>query len=318
MKHTMHAVAAGLMLMLSGCGSDNDENTQVIAIDVLAANIEGQFSLNGGDFPVSQYEHGIISMADTDGNPAMLSETYNGEYAVMLVQGDYTDHYSVVQSGGNVPVNKGETISGNHSVQIDQVHDVEVTAPSVRFQFTLNSMPFPATEYDDGNFYLQSQTGGEAFLLGNSHSSIDPVQVMPGTYDVIYELESGGDQVPVNQHATVDTMVIDEMTSGVTVDSITVDFRLSATLDGSPFPVSQYEHGIFRLVDSSGDIVELGEIYNLPLAVKVIEGSYDITYSHVDGLALPVNDEAIILANVDISVNSAPVIDILSAEVTPS
>lgn len=330
MKHAIQGVSVGLILVLSACtnddnpnnvivNNDNDQdNATVFEIDVPAAQVDGTFSLNGGAFPVSQYQHGLISFADTDNNQTLLSETYNGGYDVFVVKDEYSTLYSLVQGAGTLPSNKSETVSSNHTINVDQMLDIDVISVSVRFQFTLDGVPFPATEYDDAVFYLQSQGGGERIVLGNSHGPIDPALLMPGTYDVIYELETGGSQVPVNQNAIVATEVIDNTTPGVTVDVKTIDFRFSATLDGGAFPVSQYEHGRFMLINSAGDVAELGKSYELPFTVKVIEGNYDIVYSYVDGTDVPVNMEAVVASNIDINTaNPAQSLDILTALITP-
>jgi hypothetical protein len=320
-------IYAALVLTLPGCGNSgggggniqkNQNNGKVIEIDVPAVTILGDITLNGGAFPDNQYTSGIISLLDTDNNQTPLTETYNGNYVASVVKGDYEALYDLKQGAGTVPSNKNQSISSGISLLIDQPFDINVTAYLVRFVFTLDGSPFPVTEYDDAVFYLQLQGSSERILLGNSHSPVDSAWFMAGTYDVIYELETGGSQVPVNQNAVVATVVIDDMTSGINVDVKTVDLRFNATLDGSPFPVSQYAYGLFKLTNSAGDIAELGESYNLPLDVKVIEGTYDVIYSYSQGANLPVNSAAVLANDVQVnSANAAQNINILTALITP-
>lgn len=54
-------------------------------------------------------------------------------------------------------------------------------------------------------------------------------------------------------------------------------------------------------MSSAQDTVELGDSYNLPFTVNVIEGTYDLVYRHETGSAVPANAEAIILSDQEIN-----------------
>ncbi len=321
MKRPGPAILCLIILLLTSC-SDNDgtevAGTVLVPINVSSVLLQGDFSLNGSAFPVSQYENGVISLADSQNNQVVLGNTYVGSYEAYIVAGNYNSQYTFSQGGSLVPVNHDNNIATALPLINDQVLDIDVPAYSVRFSFTLDGAPFPASEYDDAVFYLQRDDGGERILLGNSHAAIDPVWLMPGTYDVIYAVETPGAAVPLNQNAVVATVVIDDMTSGVSIDVATVAFRLDVTLDGASFPVSQYEDGDFLLLNSAGDRVELGATYELPLNVNVIEGTYDVVYAHETGTAVPLNTEASIAGNQVINAaNPAANLDIQSALITP-
>lgn len=49
---------------------------------------------------------------------------------------------------------------------------------------------------------------------------------------------------------------------------------------------------------ADGDVVELGRSYELPRTVRVIEGTYDIVYRHVQGDQLPVNRDVVVASDV--------------------
>lgn len=289
------------MAALAGCDTDGDPNSKTVYINVPAMTISGSFSLNGGSFPASQYEHGIISLADSNGNEAQLGKTYSVSYQTEVVAGNYRTQYRHIYGGAQVPVNRSKEIETGFSLLEDQSLDINATAFQAQFTFTLNGAPFPVSEYDDALFYLQPQDGSERILLGNSHAVIPPVLLMPGDYDVIYTLETPGATVPLNQNAIVGQVAMTDSAVNVTLDVKATDFRLSATLDGVAFPVSQYNDGNFLLVSSTQDTVELGDSYNLPFSVRVIEGTYDLIYRHETGTAVPANTEAIILSGQEIS-----------------
>jgi len=289
-----------IVILLTACGDDDAKDvadTIEVPINVSSVFLQGDFRLNDGGFPFNQYENGLISLADSQDNQVVLGNSYVGDYAAYIVAGNYNSQYTLSQGGSLVPINNGNNIATNLPLVIDQVLDIDVSAYLVRFVFTLDLASFPASEYDDAVFFLQRDDGGELILLGNSHAAIDPVWLMPGTYDVIYQVESPGAVVPLNQNAIVATVVIND-SSGVTVDITSVSFELIATLDTGPFPVSQYDDGDFLLLNAAGDRVELGATYELPLVVNVIEGTYDIVYAHETGANVaPLNTEARVAIN---------------------
>jgi len=318
--------AVVLAYFLTGCGGNSNsdilsgDNSTPIGIDITAVDVQGDYSLNGGAFPLSQYETGIMAFADGENNLASLGETYNNGYAASIVAGTYRSVYLHLYGGAIVPVNRGDTITSGVALNADQTVDIPVTAISVRFAFTLNGGSFPASEYDDAVFYLQPKTGGgESIELGNSHSAVDPVWLMPGTYDVIYSVETSGSQVPLNQHAVVDTIMVDSMTSGATIDVKASDLRFAATLNGGAFPASQYEHALFYLRNTStGDLVELGPSYELPFDRRVAYGTYDIVYAHQNGASVPSNPDAVLMSGITIdTITSDQSVDVSSVAITP-
>ena len=171
-----------LLVLLNACsnsGGNDDQPVVELSIDVTSVFSEGDFTLNGGAFPLSQYENGQISLADSSNNQAILGNSYSGSYQAYLVAANYNSQYKHLQGGNLVPVNDGNNIATALPLMNDQVLDIDVTAYSVRFVFTLDTVAFPASEYDDAVFYLQRSDGGERILLGNSHTAIDPVWLMP-------------------------------------------------------------------------------------------------------------------------------------------
>ena len=296
MNHRLAVCTVGLLITIVGCNSNNgnQQNAIDLPVNITSVLIQGDFSLNNDDFPASQYDHGLISLADGSNNQAVLGDSSDGGYQVRVVAADYNSQYDVIQSTGTVPVNKGNTITDGLSLLSDQGLNINVEASSVR----LNGSSFPASEYDDALFYVQRTDGGERVLLGNSHSPIDPVWLMPGTFNVIYEVETPGGMVPLNQNSVVDVVDINSSTSGVNIDITAVPIRLNATLDSNPFAASEYQDGNLSLLTSAGDRADLGSTHDLPFAdLYVIEGTYDIVYAHETGDNVPANVQAVIAGN---------------------
>ena len=319
---------SGLVAGLVGCGgganNDNVEQfpTQPVTIDVLSALVTPAYTLNGGAFSDKEYDDGnfVLHSSATSSDIAVLGSSHVlAPPAVRIVQGTY-DVLFQHETGDGVPQNVNNTVQASVLLDSAQTLPIAVRAWTVTPEFQLGGTPFPATEYDDGVFYLQPVGGGERIFLGNSHAaSPDPVMVMGGIYDVIYSLETGGDVVPNNQNAVVRAGVNIDADMPLVINVLTVDFRLDGDLDSVPFPTLQYQQADFFLQNSAGDLVELGASFELPLTVSVIEGDYDIVYRHVQGDLLPINTDATVMSAVTIdSGNSVQNIAMTSVEITPS
>ena len=327
---------SGLVAGLAGCSGGGDNNnveqfpTQPVAIDVLSALVTPAYTLDdsgGGPaaFPPSEYSDGnfvVRSTAETSDSAFLGSSHDASPLAVRVVQGSYDVLYQH-ETGDGVPQNVGATVQTGEIISANKALPIAVTAWTVTPAFTHNMAAFPVTEYDDGNFYLKPTAGGENIFLGNSHTAMPAgVRVVEGIYDVIYSLETGGDQVPNNQAAVVVPGVnIGADINPFAVDLASVRFQLNATLDTAAFPVSQYQKAVFFLRNTTtGDRVNLGASYELPVTMYVADGSYDIVYQHVRGDQLPVNADAIIASGVLIGSGgvSSVSIDVESVAVTPS
>ena len=55
----------------------------------------------------------------------------------------------------------------------------------------------PASEYDDANFYLENPRSGDRIWLGNSHDGQLGALAVPGIYDLVYESETVGAEMPM-------------------------------------------------------------------------------------------------------------------------
>jgi len=326
-------LASSLLLTLTACGGDNNNISnsnsiplQGLVIDVASAVVTPQYKLNGGPFPQSEYNDGnflLRGVTESSDLPLLGSSHFFSPDPVRIVQGTYDVLYQH-ETGDSVPQNVGNLVQTPEVISGDRALVTDVTAWSVTPSFTLNAGAFPQTEYDDARFYLQPSTGGERIFLGNSHSEFpDTVIVMEGTYDVIYELETEGATVPRNQSAVVMSGVnitSDQLPLLVPVTTGDIDF--DATLDGDPFPGSQYQRAEFFLRNnSSGDLVELGISYELSSnpPIPVIQGTYDIVYRHLQGDQLPANVDAVLESDVVIgSGRLIKEISIAFADITPS
>jgi len=64
--------------------------------------------------------------------------------------------------------------------------------------FSLNGEPFPASIYESADFYFADPASGDVIFLGSSYEEqTEPVSIIVGTYDVVYQIKYG-EQLPQN------------------------------------------------------------------------------------------------------------------------
>jgi hypothetical protein len=282
-----------------------------LSIDVVASQVDGSFLLDGGAFPNPLYEIGELALLDTGAMSAVeLGKSYEQGYDLMLVHGTYDSVYRYV-AGAEIPVNSAGTIATGIVIGAPQTVNIDVPVATVRPQFLLNGVDFPASVYNHANFYLQPVTSDELIFLGKSHIANDTVSVLPGTYRVIYEHYDGA-LVPANEHARVMSDVVISGDMLLVVDVPAFDVRTSFSHNGAPFPASQYIRAEFYLVDATGDEVFIGNSYDGPDTISVVGGVYDVEYRHAQGGSIPLNAATVVASNVDLTSGGAVAVDVAS------
>jgi hypothetical protein len=282
-----------------------------LVINVQASQLGGDFLLAGGAFPNSLYQSGEIYLRDQATESLVeLGKTYDDAYQAMIVNGTYDSAYHHV-NGGDVPANVLGVVANTIPVNAPATLDVDVPSASVRASFLLNGAAFPASAYNHATFYLQPVGSDELIVLGDSNIVNDIVNVVPGDYHVIYSHQQG-DQVPANKNARLMSNIAISGNAALDIDVISVPARTAFTIDGAPFPKSQYEHAEFYFVDANGDEAFLGKSFDEPGSVSVITGTYDIEYRHQQGDTIPLNKATIVSAGVDLNAGGTAIVDVTS------
>ena len=283
-----------------------------LTIDVQASQLDGNFLLGGAAFPGSVYQSADIYLRDQATLTLVeLGRSNDQSYQAMVVNGTYDSVYQHF-TGGDVPVNKDDVVNVDLPVNAPSTMDIDVPSATVRTVFLLDGNPFPASVYNHASFYLQPVNTEELIFLGDSHVTNDVVNVMPGDYHVIYRHQQG-DQVPANQRARVMSNVSISGNAALNVDVASADARTAFSLDGAPFPQSQYMAAHFYLVDDTGDEVFVGNSFDSGASVSVVAGAYDIEYRHQQGDTIPVNKAAIARQGLDCSGGCVASADVQSA-----
>jgi len=263
MAFTVRATLAALVcVFLAACDSGNDQvqapdYTQDIVIDIPAVTLSGDFTLNNGNFPVSFYNNGEISLEDTQNlAKTALGETWEGGYSdFVIISGTYDSMYSRLD-GILVPQNDDATASSGQLIDMDQAHDVNVPRVIVVPTFTLDGNAFPASVYNTAELFLRPTGSTELISLGTTNlQPSDNVMVVPGVYDVVYSIREG-DQLPQNEYAVVirsEDISTTPHVLNIDIESASFHGTWRLAVDGilGEFPSSVYHSGEYSLQNIS-------------------------------------------------------------------
>jgi len=280
---------------------------RTLNIDVVSYLLSGDFLHNGSPFPASQYDRGLVFLDGEKTGSVELGDTKFLSFEdVPVLPGDYEIRFQSKQAD-TVPWNEWG-FGGGLNIDADNgALDINIQSVLLGGRFTHNDVLMPASQYDDGEFYLETASGDRVFLE-NSHFQGYEKQVMLGSYDVFWELETPGDTVPFNQRARIDS---DVSVAGGTLNVNIVSYPVSGnfTHNGGAFPAAVQNTGQMILRDQ----VTLAEnVLGLTMEgtydQKVVKGTYDFVYQHLQGDQIPENKNATLTA--DIAVMNADVFNI--------
>ncbi len=175
--------------------------------------------------------------------------------------------------------------------------DVDIPLVGVSGTFLLDGQPFPQSAYERGNILLRDPVSGDEVRLGNtSQGGTDgEVAVLPGSYEVYYAWEIGGQKVPTNRGARIATVSIPHTDSyDLIVDVPVTEISGNFTMGGGQVPGSQYENGAVVLVETStGDEIPLGDTRDGDYRTMAVPGTYAIHYRRKQAKDLaPINANA--------------------------
>jgi len=197
-----------------------------------------------------------------------------------------------------------------------QGDSILVPVVTISGNFSLNGDGFPASEYDDATFSLRDRITGDVFEIGNSHDQSYSVRIISGRYDVIYSVETSGDNVPLNQNAVLmeDVALLESGTLDIPVTSYMVGGDM--LLNGAPFPAVEYDDAVLFLDSDTFGTLQLGNTHDGAFSqVSVLPGEYDIRYQAESPDTVPWNQWGLVgqvaisgnNPNMDINVQSISV-----------
>ncbi len=264
-------------------------------IVVNARTVTPDLSMNGSPFPASIYQSADIFLKDTiTGGLTSIGPTYSPPDSFLIIESTYDTVYRRL-NGIEVPVNTEADLPGQITIDNNnQTASVDVQAIALTGDFGINGGNFPASVYNSATIYLQ-QDGKEPVLLGRTNLDPEPVIVVAGTYDVVYE-HAEGEVVPQNPHHIIAADQVYDSNGEVSFNILTRDVEVTFTLNGDDFPVSAYERGdLFLRGNHPNDLIYLGPTNAAAEAANVIQGDYDALYQFIQSeITVPINTEAIV------------------------
>ncbi|MBL4686990.1 MAG: hypothetical protein JKY37_20510 [Nannocystaceae bacterium] len=261
--------------------------------------------INGEPAPASNYENAAIWLQDrASGDRVRLGETKDGSrLAASVLPGTYDVMYERLLGGNVVPRNEA-AIVGRLDVWDSTEMEIDLQAVDVRGAITLAGAEPPQGNYENGKIVFVDPRTGDEIHVGNTNNGSYAATVLPGKYDVHYQLLLGGDDVPSNRDAFITTVEVkadDSTRAQIDIDVPVIEISGPITLDGASPPQSNYETAALVLVDlTTGDEVLLGETQHGEFSRRVVPGVYDLVYQRIlGGDVVPINRRAV-LGTVDV------------------
>lgn len=261
-------------------------------IELAIVDFSGQYLLQGGSPPKSEYDDAILWLENAStGDRVLLGNTHDESFAVRVTPGIYDIVYELETPGNLMPRN-GRVRLRKIALFDSQSQDIDIPVTRVAGAILLNGEVPPVSEYDDARILLRDyETGGEV-LVGNTHDGSYDIPLVPGDYDIIYRIDTPGPIAPRNDGAVLGTVALAGDAISYPIDIPSVPLSGEFMLDGAPPPASEYDDANVGLDSPSAGTVLLGNTHDLGYELNVIPGDYQILYMHETGANVPQNQRA--------------------------
>lgn len=187
---------------------------------------------------------------------------------------------------------------------VSQPVSVNVEASIISGSFLVDEASASNSPYVRADYYLQDSGSGTLTFLGESNDLEFEVMVVNGSYPVLYQ-HIQGDSIAFNSEELLSQLfVVDgDAIQDINIDSVTV--RANFTLNGSAFPSSPYDKGVFYLQPvNGGELIELGQSNKTSDAIRVLAGNYHVLWDYVQGPSVPINQMTRVMSDVEITANT--------------
>lgn len=250
----------------------------LLPINVESVEIDGMYFLNGAPFGTDYFDGGRIEIEAEDLETTVIGNSWTQDFGpIQLIKGRYTPLFTSLFDPATAPRSSGQAISEPIVFDTDQAWDPDVPSVPVQFIFSLNGSSFPVSATDSAEFYLRDTRSGREIPIGTIADTSTSLNIVPGTYDVIYAYQSGA-LIPENEHAAILSDVTIDAATSLVVDVPLVLRSFFPLLNGVAFPTSPLSHGNLSLEnEETGDVVFIGPSYS-PQFLRLIPGEYRLIY----------------------------------------
>ena len=206
-------------------------SVEVLPLAILSAPVTGSFLIAGAPAPQSEYDDANLWLESDLGGRVALGNSHDQTFAMRVIPGAYAAVYAH-ETGVNVPRNQ-QAVFAAVAVGQDGA-DLALDVPMVALSgaLTINGVAAPASEYDDGVVSLHGIDSDDVLVLGNTHDQSYAVNLIPGTYELVYAHETAGGTVPQNTRASLGQLVVGAPVGGHDVDVSAVPVAGNFTVGG--------------------------------------------------------------------------------------
>lgn len=255
------------------------------------------YAIDGAPPPTVANQYAQLSLRNrTTGDVVPLADTFEEAVTLLLVPGTYDLLYEH-REGDMLPRNNSAVLE---QVIIEQdtkerVLDIETATLRGAIAFAEGDEPqSPATNY--GRLWAVNAATGDRVRLGDTFDATYDVVLVPGTYEVRYEVRESGGQAPQNHDAFIQQV---EVGPGSNAADITVEVAhvSGRTLIDNQEVLVANDNGDLELRDvSTGDRIPLGGTEDDGgFQVALVPGTYEVLYTSREvGSAAPTNVGAIV------------------------
>ncbi len=261
-------------------------------IDLQLADVELRITINGAIPPASSLEFGDISLRHRDtGDIIVLGDTRSPVLSASVLSGPYDVYFSHRSGSSVVPGNRNVKI-GDLDAGPDAEFAINIPVVGVGGDFSFDGQPPSPSVNDSGRLWFRNAKTGDEILLGDTSAGHYSVLAVPGTYDVEYEVISGGSSAPVNPHGHVAKIDVIDSELATHIDIPTVLVSGTFNFDGVPAPDSSLDTGRMTL-RSRDELIHLGNTREGHYEVRVLPGNYDVVFESLSSSNIaPANQRA--------------------------
>jgi hypothetical protein len=170
------------------------ETSPARTIDIPAGTYKGDFLWNGGQFPSSEFNSGLIYAmpAAADWHPVSLGRTHHGGFDRLLLPGRYRAAYAHVV-GSVLPQNTLATFGPQRRVleDLDVTWAIDVPSGPLEVSYFHNGTPLPEGGAQNARVHLAR--GPNYLRLHDSIEGTRTLEAVEGKFDLFYEFRGGPD-----------------------------------------------------------------------------------------------------------------------------
>jgi hypothetical protein len=256
---------------------------------VPVVGFDGEFRVNGVAPPKSEYDDANLWLENSSTQDRVaLGNSHDGEFAVRVTPGLYDIVYEVETPGPLMPHNP-RVVLGKVALFESTTRPIDIPVVALGGQVLLDGVSPPASEYDDANIYFRDHLNHTEVHAGNTHDGSWALNLVPGSYDIIYRVETPGELTPRNDGAVLRSLDITGSLEVLNVEISSAPLTGAYLINTVPAPVSEYNDANIFLESDEGGTVALGNTHDQTFAMRVIPGDYALIYAHETGAEVPQN-----------------------------